>query len=83
MHRPGQEKGEPFMSGTEVYREQITEEKCYLKSAFRSDDYDRKIAQTLPFYELYYEQVIELVKILKHNAVRWLDIGSALVWYNE
>lgn len=45
------------------------------KSAFRSNDYDRKITQTLPFYELFYEQVIELVKIFNHNAVKWLDIG--------
>ncbi len=45
------------------------------KSAFRSNDYDRKITQILPFYELFYEQVIELVKIFNHNAVKWLDIG--------
>ena len=45
------------------------------KSAFRSNGYDRKITQTLPFYELFYEQVIELVKIFNHNAVKWLDIG--------
>lgn len=45
------------------------------KSAFRSNDYDRKITQTLPFYELFYEQVIELVKIFNRNAVKWLDIG--------
>lgn len=45
------------------------------ESAFSSSDYDRKIKQTLPFYEQFYEQVIELVKIFKHNAVRWLDIG--------
>lgn len=45
------------------------------KSAFRSNDYDRKITQALPFYELFYEQVIELVKIFNQNAVKWLDIG--------
>lgn len=45
------------------------------KSAFRSDDYDKKIKQTLPYYDEFYEQVIDLVKILNHNAVRWLDIG--------
>ena len=45
------------------------------KSAFRSNDYDRKITQILPFCELFYEQVIELVKIFNHNAVKWLDIG--------
>lgn len=45
------------------------------KSAFRSDSYDRKIKQTIPYYDEFYEQVIELVKIFNHNAVRWLDIG--------
>lgn len=45
------------------------------KSAFNSDDYDIKIRQTLPYYDEFYKQVIELVKIIHHNAVRWLDIG--------
>ncbi len=45
------------------------------KSAFSSTEYDRKIKQTLPYYDEFYEQVIELVKIFNHNAVRWLDIG--------
>lgn len=45
------------------------------KSAFSSIDYDRKIRQTLPYYDQFYEQVIELVKIFNHHAVKWLDIG--------
>ena len=45
------------------------------KSAFSSGEYDKKIIQTLPYYEQFYEQVIELVKAYNHNAVRWLDIG--------
>ncbi len=45
------------------------------KCAFNSNDYDRKIIQTLPYYDEFYKQVIDLVKILNHNAVRWLDIG--------
>ncbi|MDE6619448.1 MAG: class I SAM-dependent methyltransferase [Lachnospiraceae bacterium] len=45
------------------------------QSAFRSDDYDRKIKQTLPYYDQFYEQVIELIKVMNDNAVRWLDIG--------
>lgn len=31
-------------------------------SAFSSIVYDRKIRQTLPYYDEFYEQVIELVK---------------------
>ena len=45
------------------------------KSAFSSSDFDRKIKQTIPYYDDIYEQVIELVKTLKYNAVKWLDIG--------
>lgn len=45
------------------------------KSAFSSSDYDKEIIQTLPYYEQFYEQVIELVQAFNHNAVRWLDIG--------
>lgn len=45
------------------------------KSAFSSTEYDRKIKQTLPYYDEFYEQVIELVKLFDYNAVRWLDIG--------
>lgn len=45
------------------------------QSAFSSITYDRNIKQTLPYYDEFYEQVIELVKLLKYNAVRWLDIG--------
>lgn len=45
------------------------------KSAFSSSDYDRKIKQTLPYYDEFYNQVIELVKVFNPNAVKWLDIG--------
>lgn len=45
------------------------------KSAFNSTEYDSKIKQTLPYYDEFYEQVIELVKIFNFNTVRWLDIG--------
>lgn len=45
------------------------------KSAFNSIEYDRKIKQTLPYYDEFYEQVIELVKLFNYNALRWLDVG--------
>lgn len=44
-------------------------------SAFCSSEYDKKIKQTLPYYDEFYKQVIELVKVYNHSAVRWLDIG--------
>ncbi len=45
------------------------------KSAFKSSEYDCKIRQTIPYYDDFYEQTVELVKTVSHSAVRWLDIG--------
>lgn len=45
------------------------------KSAFNSNEYDRKVKQTLPYYNEFYEQVIELVKVFHNSAITWLDIG--------
>lgn len=45
------------------------------KSAFSSSEYDRKIRQTIPYYDEFYKQVIELVGIFQKSAIRWLDIG--------
>lgn len=44
-------------------------------SAFNAEEYDRKIKQTLPYYDDFYEQVIELVKTFHYNTVKWLDVG--------
>lgn len=45
-------------------------------SAFSSSEYDTKIKQTIPFYEVFYEQIIELVKAYyEDNALTWLDVG--------
>ncbi len=44
-------------------------------SAFDAAEYDRKIRQTVPFYD---EMVIEaagLVKTVFHGPVSWLDVG--------
>ena len=53
------------------------------KSAFRPDDYDEKIKQTLPYYDEFYEQVIDLVKILNHNAEFSVCDVQKLVYANE
>ena len=45
------------------------------KSAFGSSEYDKKIKQTLPYYDEFYKEVIELVKIFQNSPIRWLDIG--------
>lgn len=45
------------------------------KCAFVSSEYDRKIRQTLPYYDEFYQQVIGLVKTFPYSSATWLDIG--------
>ena len=44
-------------------------------TAFRAEEYDAKIRQTLPFYEEFYEQVIDVLDISGKKNVLWLDVG--------
>lgn len=44
-------------------------------SAFNSTEYDMKIKHTLPYYEEFYKQVVDVVKILNRQALTWLDVG--------
>lgn len=44
-------------------------------TAFCAEEYDEKIRQTLPFYEEFYEQVIDVLEISGKKSVSWLDIG--------
>lgn len=44
-------------------------------TAFCAEKYDEKIRQTLPFYEEFYEQVIDVLDISGKKSVSWLDIG--------
>ncbi len=48
---------------------------CDNKSAYVSEEYDIEIRKTLPYYDDFYEQVIDLVKACKHEALNWLDVG--------
>ena len=45
------------------------------QTAFRAEEYDEKIRQTLPFYEEFYEQVIDVLDISGKKSVSWLDVG--------
>ena len=45
------------------------------QTAFRAEEYDEKIRQTLPFYEAFYEQVIDVLDISGKKSVSWLDVG--------
>ena len=39
-------------------------------------EYDRQIKGTLPFYEEMFQQVVDIVRILNLQLLRWLDVGS-------
>ncbi len=39
------------------------------QTAFRAEEYDTKIRQTLPFYEEFYEQVIDVLDISGKKSV--------------
>lgn len=44
-------------------------------SAFNVDEYDEKIAQTLPYYQDFYQTVVDLVSVYFNEEPRWLDVG--------
>lgn len=37
--------------------------------------YDRQIKKTLPFYEEMFQQIVDIVRILNLQSIRWLDVG--------
>lgn len=45
------------------------------KSAFSSGEYDGKIKQTIPYYDEFYKQIMDLVEIFQKSNIRWLDVG--------
>ena len=44
-------------------------------SDFNAIEYDEKIKKTLPYYEEFYKQVVDIVNIQFHRPMTWLDIG--------
>lgn len=45
------------------------------KSSYHSFEYDRKISTTLPYYEEFHKQVINVVRAMNFHKVNWLDTG--------
>jgi tRNA (cmo5U34)-methyltransferase len=41
----------------------------------KSSDYDRKVRQTIPFYETMHLEIVDLVKEVKPDVTCWLDTG--------
>lgn len=44
-------------------------------AAFNADSYDEKIRQTLPYYDEFYKQIVDIVRIYKSTPLTWLDVG--------
>uniref|UniRef100_UPI0025D42B2A hypothetical protein n=1 Tax=Thomasclavelia sp. TaxID=3025757 RepID=UPI0025D42B2A len=45
------------------------------KMAFEALEYDDKINKTVPYYQDFYIQTINLIKIYLNKPITWLDIG--------
>lgn len=45
------------------------------KSAFNSFEYDNNIKNTLPYYEEFHRQVIDVVRAMEFEQIKWLDTG--------
>ncbi len=46
-----------------------------IHSAFSPGEYDEKIRATLPYYQEFYRQVVDVVKALDYPSLSWLDLG--------
>lgn len=44
-------------------------------SAFNPTEYDDEIKRTLPYYEEFYKQIVDIVNIYNPKNLTWLDIG--------
>ena len=44
-------------------------------SAYSSDDYDSRVSTVLPYYKEFHFQILDLVKALNKDEIKWLDTG--------
>ena len=47
---------------------------------YKACEYDKNVRQTMPFYELFHAETIDLVKSLKPQAKTWLDTGCGTAY---
>lgn len=45
-------------------------------TAFKAEEYDKKIRQTLPYYEDFYKQILDILSVMGKNDAVWLDISK-------
>lgn len=45
------------------------------RSAFDPAEYDKKIMQTIPYYQDFYTEIVNLLKVYKKEDLSWMDVG--------
>ena len=45
------------------------------KTPYKAAAYDRNVRQTLPYYEIIHEEIIDLVQAIHPGVMCWLDTG--------
>ncbi|MCX5798770.1 MAG: class I SAM-dependent methyltransferase, partial [Proteobacteria bacterium] len=45
------------------------------KTPHKSDEYDLKVRQTIPYYESFHNETIDLINTINPNVNTWLDTG--------
>lgn len=45
------------------------------KTPYKASEYDKNVRETIPFYELFHSETIDLIKAIKPQAKCWLDTG--------
>ena len=45
-------------------------------TAFKAEEYDKKIRQTLPYYKDFYKQILDILSVMGKNDAVWLDISK-------
>lgn len=45
------------------------------KTPYRADEYDKNVRETIPYYEVFHAEILDLVRTLKPNVTTWLDTG--------
>ena len=53
------------------------------KTPHKSSEYDIKVRKTIPFYECFHQQTINLIKTIKPNVKKWLDTGCGTGSYRK
>lgn len=53
------------------------------KTPHRSSEYDVSVKKTIPFYQCFHQQTVDLVKTIKPGARKWLDTGCGTGYLAE